>query len=486
MPNPNRRIWADNDPTRPLSAARMNGLESDVDSLYDLAVNVKTYGAVADCDGTTGTDNLEAFSAAIAAAPQGSRVYIPAGRYYFSDTLTLDKVIDLDCGAGGIPEGTLATELVFAAGKTGIDVTADPGWRVGPLTLTSLSKGAGPDSGIVARGPGYGTLDRLTARGFGSHGIYFRAGAGVGGGIVNNSVLIRPRAFRNRGDGVRLEGSDANAIVIIKPDVVANFGWGINLEGTAHTCVIAAHADQQYNRSPGAYRDNGNSNAWRWLYSERGIGMTLAADSVFALIEVGGYGKPKITDNTAGRSAVIIDTEKGIYNSLKIYGNSATESVFKLAVDGYTESAFSISLESEASEQAKFCAVYQRNIDRWVMFAPVAPDLDATHDLGVPGNSWRNLYANGTVSPVTIKTTSYNVATTDNIVIADGASVTITLPNPTTALVGRTYTVKNINSAIATVRSAGSSKTLDGTLSQSLAQWAKATYITNGTEWLTV
>lgn len=485
MPNPNRRIWADNDPTRPLSAERMNGLETDVESLYDLAVNVKTYGAVADFDGRTGTDNLEAFNAAIAAAPDGSRVFVPAGRYYFSDTLTINKVIDLDCGAGGIPEGTLSTELVFAAGKTGIDVTAHPGWRIGPLTVSSLSTGAGPDIGVFAHGAGYGTLDRLTARGFGSHGIYFRAGTTVGGGNINNSVLMRTRAYLNRGDGIRLEGSDANAILIIKPDVVANYGWGVNLEGSAQTCVIAPHADQRFNGSPGAYRDNGHSNAWRWLYSEGGAGMILAGNSVFALIEVGGYGKPKITDTTAGRSAVIVDTEKGIYNHLKIFGNSATESVFKLGVDEYTDSAFSISHES-ADGRAQFCAVYQGNIDRWIMFATVAPDANASHDLGASGNSWRNLYTNGTVSPVTTQTTNYSVAETDNIVVANGASVTITLPDPTTAIVGRTYTVKNINSASATVNSAGTSKTLDGASSQTLPQWAKATYITTGTEWLTV
>lgn len=46
--------------------------------------------------------------------------------------------------------------------------------------------------------------------------------------------------------------------------------------------------------------------------------------------------------------------------------------------------------------------------------------------------------------------------------------------------------MKNINASAATVSSAGTSKTLDGAASQSLAQWAKATYISDGTQWLTV
>jgi hypothetical protein len=90
------------------------------------------------------------------------------------------------------------------------------------------------------------------------------------------------------------------------------------------------------------------------------------------------------------------------------------------------------------------------------------------------------------ISSLAAKTTSYNYALTDYVVIANGASVTLSLPDPTAVIKGLRYTAKNINAASATVNSQGSSKTLDGAASQSLAQWAKASYISDGAQWLTV
>lgn len=71
--------------------------------------------------------------------------------------------------------------------------------------------------------------------------------------------------------------------------------------------------------------------------------------------------------------------------------------------------------------------------------------------------------------------------------VTNGAAVTITLPDPTTVAAGRTrFTVKNINAAASTVVSAGTSKTIDGAASLSLAQWAKASFVSDGAQWLTV
>jgi hypothetical protein len=394
-------------------------------------------------------------------------------------------VIDFDCAAGGISQNTIATQLVFAAGKSGLVITALVGWRVGPFLISSKSTAAGADIGFFAQN-GNGAIERATVEYFGSHGVHLKAGTAVGGGNVNSSILNRVRCYGNRGDGIKLEGSEANAILLLKPDVVANYGWGINLEGVSQTNVMQAHADQQYNGAPGAFRENGNSNAWRWVYSEGSVGLTLDAGSSTSLVEVGAYGKPVITDLTAGKSALILDSQKGFYNWLGILGNTATATQFEFTVDQYSPSALAIVHNAGAGGGVKTCAVYQRNVDQWIMFAPVVPDADATRDLGVSGKSWRNLYANGIVRPVTTKTANYTVAVTDNTIITDGATVTITLPDPAVAIVGRAYTVKNINAAAATVASAGTSKLLDGAASQSLAQWAKLTFISDGTQWLTV
>jgi hypothetical protein len=84
------------------------------------------------------------------------------------------------------------------------------------------------------------------------------------------------------------------------------------------------------------------------------------------------------------------------------------------------------------------------------------------------------------------KTASYTLLSTDNIAVFNGTSLTATLPDPTTVPVGQAYRVKNVNSSALTVASAGTTKTLDGAASQSLAQWANARYVSDGTQWLTV
>lgn len=88
----------------------------------------------------------------------------------------------------------------------------------------------------------------------------------------------------------------------------------------------------------------------------------------------------------------------------------------------------------------------------------------------------------------TTKTASYTILTTDvyDAYIFNGASLAATLPDPTAAAQDVLITIKNIAATALTVNSAGVSKTLDGAASQSLAQWAKATYVSDGTQWLTV
>jgi hypothetical protein len=89
------------------------------------------------------------------------------------------------------------------------------------------------------------------------------------------------------------------------------------------------------------------------------------------------------------------------------------------------------------------------------------------------------------MGPKTV-TTSYTVLIADGLVIANGTSITLTMPDPTTVKVGRVWTLKNINASTVTVNSAGSSKTLDGNASFTLAQWQHVQIVTNGTQWLSV
>ena len=63
-----------------------------------IPVNVLDFGAVADWNGSAGTDNLAAFNAAVAFASAQSfkpSIYVPAGRYKLSGTLTLPAGVTL-------------------------------------------------------------------------------------------------------------------------------------------------------------------------------------------------------------------------------------------------------------------------------------------------------------------------------------------------------------------------------------------------------
>lgn len=72
----------------------------------------------------------------------------------------------------------------------------------------------------------------------------------------------------------------------------------------------------------------------------------------------------------------------------------------------------------------------------------------------------------------------------DNVVAFNGATLTATLPDPTTVYAGRQFTVVNINASALTVVSAGAAKTVAGAASQAVAQWAKPTYTSDGAQWL--
>jgi len=82
------------------------------------------------------------------------------------------------------------------------------------------------------------------------------------------------------------------------------------------------------------------------------------------------------------------------------------------------------------------------------------------------------------------KSEDYTASESDAVIVADGPSLTITLPAAATVQPGRKYTVKNTNATPAAVSTA--SGTIDGAPGQPLAQWATATYISDGANWLAI
>lgn len=89
---------------------------------------------------------------------------------------------------------------------------------------------------------------------------------------------------------------------------------------------------------------------------------------------------------------------------------------------------------------------------------------------------------NATNKPITT-TTNYSMTPVDQIVLANGSSLTVTLPDPTVA-VDRPYTIKNLNPSSVTVNSP--SGNIDGTTNQTLAQYAALRAVSDGANWWSV
>lgn len=97
----------------------------------------------------------------------------------------------------------------------------------------------------------------------------------------------------------------------------------------------------------------------------------------------------------------------------------------------------------------------------------------------------RNVLDGTSIAPsLTVLGAGQGLGTKHEIIIANGSSMTITLPDPVATAVpaGRGYTVKNINSTACTVNSGGTA-TIDGAASVSLTQYQSARFITDGTNW---
>lgn len=102
-------------------------------------------------------------------------------------------------------------------------------------------------------------------------------------------------------------------------------------------------------------------------------------------------------------------------------------------------------------------------------------------------NSSTGWHPVGQSSPQVVKTANYTITGGDQITIGNGSSITITLPDPTTTIhKNRIFIIKNINATALTLVSAGTSKTIDGAASQSLAQWAKMSVVCDGTQWFSI
>lgn len=222
----------------------------------------------------TVTDDYEAFNAALASIPPtGGTLYIPAGKYYLSQTIEVaDNVQIVGEGRGqnagvvgatsfSFPDYLHGTVIIFAAETRGfvfygVNKIEDPsvvgglpnperyaeygstGFVIRDLVLASLQpKASGftatasaEKDGILIRARG--RVERVWVFGFGGHGIWINADAGIVDfgqmfGNANHFTLFDVMVWGNGLDGLHVEGRDANNGHVILLDATANGGWGL-------------------------------------------------------------------------------------------------------------------------------------------------------------------------------------------------------------------------------------------------------------------
>lgn len=257
--------------------------------------SVKDFGAVG--DGVT--DDLSAFVNALAAAKS---VFIPAGTYYLSDTLTVTENILYGEGQG-VFYNDASTRLIFAAGKSGLNLTGGSACQIMNFCVYSQSTVAGSDIGIRVASHG-SVVENMLVGNFGSHGVYVTSSTGEN---ANNCYLRTIRAIFNRGDGFRIGGgADQNACTFDTCDASSNTGVGFN---SIASNTLFNHCHAATNGTD--FQESGGSNIFMLPYSESGNLNVSNATPTGSLIIQGAFGKATITGNINNISQIFLSPYDG-------------------------------------------------------------------------------------------------------------------------------------------------------------------------------
>ena len=233
--------------------------EGMVPALYADSVSIRKYASLVD-----GEDWLPAYNAAKASfgnTSKGGEIYFPAGTYYFSDSVVLDKRITLRGAHQGEQPLTAATRLLFAANKTGIraysSIESPSGTSGAKSNIHSLClHSMGGDTGHGLHASATVHLQEVNINGFGEDGLHILADAVGGTGLANLWSARDCRFAENGRDGLYVEGNDANAGIAQNVDCSSNGRWGFHdVSGLGNTYVACHEASN----GRGSYKTVGNS-----------------------------------------------------------------------------------------------------------------------------------------------------------------------------------------------------------------------------------
>jgi hypothetical protein len=256
--------------------------------------NVRDFGAVPDWNGETGTDNLAAFNACLAAMAADGNLggkLVARGAFYLSNTLELVHTIIFEGDGANEPNfGTGArsapgTWLVFPKNVTGIRVhsAAEHDNPTGSAensvfrNLTIFCKEMGATGhGIWSSAKIH--CENVNVQSFAENGFFVSASfVKSGDGNANGSYFEHCTAGGNGRDGFHIEGADAQACLVMRCLATVNQRWGFYDEGISNLylmCLGEANFGETGKAFGGDYKAAGNNiSSFIGCYTEANVNL---------------------------------------------------------------------------------------------------------------------------------------------------------------------------------------------------------------------
>lgn len=418
--------------------------------------------------GNTAAANDTALTTAVTAMTSGDTLYIPpAASPYLFTTLAPAKAVHLRGAAGHVSNQVAYGDASWTNGTADVtgtvlrctatsgvaididDVAANNGTSLSDLTL--IGPGSGTTIGLrlgPAAGIGYPVRTRLHNVNIANFatGLYaacensvwsavFITSCAVGLQAVhpfNGNTIVGLNVERCATIAVWLDACDTN--VFVGGVIQGNYGDGITLTGSSYA-----------NTFTGLYVENIGTGT----YDD--IKITNSRENEFHRIHLGSTtGTPRIT---LGSGAInnLIRATRGFSGSTIPHALVLTSSSANRLLGNFA---------GTITDGAASGNVVERNGDDAAVFAPT----------GFVGSQLSN-----------------SITVTCQLAVMTGNGQTWSLPDPATVPKGRVYRVKNGSAATGNaINSAGTSKTLDGAASKAFVGWQAYSFISDGTQWLTV
>lgn len=306
-------------------------------------VSVLDFGGAGDWNGSTGTDNLAAITAAITYLTTigGGVIRFPRGRYKVSARVQwTDAPITLEGEASGLQPNT-GTELVFTtAGTGGINFKNGTNGKghysgvrnlrvTGVDTVVNGSASTGAGAGILAQAMG-SRIENVDVAGFGGFGVYYLSGIGAPDVTINsnNCFAARVRVQGNYAGGWATRGVDSNACTFIKIDASSNGAWGISEGANIGNTYYSPHVDGNTTGGINLPSYGGGGAQFFGVYKETDTKPGIQIDSGNAgnhFIVCSTMDDP-VSDGTAAKTSFLIWPQGGLHSSKYAIGNGTRNS----------------------------------------------------------------------------------------------------------------------------------------------------------------